>query len=421
MASKLTGGGVGTLTEPRAWKAAATLLVVGGLSACATYYVPAGSGREAGLMRVTGSFTERALRHYVADFDPAMLALARRHDPRPHKDYWGRVEGWEVIDLKDIPRLGDRAPDFDEARVINALRPAVPEDLEFAKPFVLTGSADARAKALNCLTQAVYYEAGFEPGEGQMAVAQTVINRMRHPGYPKSICGVIYEGAARATGCQFSFACDGSLARVPPAALWANARAVAKRALSGFVFKPVGVATHYHADYVAPYWAPTLVKLKQFGQHIFYRWTGPAGTLKAFNGRYSGNETVSADILMAADPRTLEAATPEILAAQNAPASPVATGAMAQMLGVDNLVLPDAKLVMTPDPNSPTGERLMAQGSVAGRRIPTADEIARINKALEAVSEPAPAVVAAPAAQPAPPPPPPKPKPRPPSLLSPLN
>ena len=421
MASKLTGGGVGTQAEPRAWKAAATVLVVGGLSACATYYVPAGSGREAGLMRVTGSFTERALRHYVADFDPAMLALARRHDPRPHKDYWGRVEGWEVIDLKDIPRLGDRAPDFDEARVINALRPAVPEDLEFAKPFVLTGSADARAKALNCLTQAVYYEAGFEPGEGQMAVAQTVINRMRHPGYPKSICGVIYEGAARATGCQFSFACDGSLARVPPATLWANARAVAKRALSGFVFKPVGVATHYHADYVAPYWAPTLVKLKQFGQHIFYRWTGPAGTLKAFNGRYSGNETVSADILMAADPRTLEAATPEILAAQNAPASPVATGAMAQMLGVDNLVLPDAKLVMTPDPNSPTGERLMAQGSVAGRRIPTADEIARINKALESVSEPAPAVVAAPAAQPAPPPPPPKPKPRPPSLLSPLN
>jgi spore germination cell wall hydrolase CwlJ-like protein len=400
---------VGTLTAPLAWKAAATVLVVGGLSACATYYVPSGSGREAGLMRVTGSFTERALRHYVADFDPAMLALARRHDPRPHKDYWGRVEGWEVIDLKAIPRLGDRAPDFDEARVINALRPAVPEDLEVARPFVLKGTADARAKALNCLTQAVYYEAGFEPGEGQMAVAQTVINRMRHPGYPKSICGVIYEGAARATGCQFSFACDGSLARVPPPALWANAQAVAKRALSGFVFKPVGVATHYHADYVSPYWAPTLVKLKQFGQHIFYRWTGPAGTLKAFNGRYSGNETVSADILMAADPRTLEAAPPEILAAQNAPTAPAATGAMAQMLGVSNLILPDAKLVSVPDENSPTGERLTMQGRVAGRRIPTADEIARINKALEAVSEPAAAVVAAPAAA------------RPPSVLDPLN
>ena len=277
MASKLTGGGVGTQAEPRAWKAAATVLVVGGLSACATYYVPAGSGREAGLMRVTGSFTERALRHYVADFDPAMLALARRHDPRPHKDYWGRVEGWEVIDLKDIPRLGDRAPDFDEARVINALRPAVPEDLEFAKPFVLTGSADARAKALNCLTQAVYYEAGFEPGEGQMAVAQTVINRMRHPGYPKSICGVIYEGAARATGCQFSFACDGSMRRTRETGAWRRAQKVAARALSGSVMTEVGAATHFHTTGVAPGWGPRLLRVAQVGMHIFYRFGRRSG------------------------------------------------------------------------------------------------------------------------------------------------
>ncbi|ADG09424.1 cell wall hydrolase [Caulobacter segnis] len=411
---------MGTLDAFKAHKAAATLLVVGGLCACSTttYYVAAGEGREAGLVRVTGSFSDKGLARYVADYDPAMLALAKRHDPRPHKDYWGRVEGWEVIDLKVIPRLGDRAPDFDEARIINALRPVAPDGLEAAKPFVLTGSADARAKALKCLTQAVYYEAGFEPGEGQMAVAQTVINRMRHPGYPKSICGVIYEGAARVTGCQFSFACDGSLAREPVPTIWANAEAVARRALKGFVFKPVGTATHYHADYVAPYWAPTLVKLKQFGQHIFYRWTGPSGTLAAFRGRYSGNETVSADILLAADPRTLEAAPPEVLAAQAGPAAPLATGAAAQMLGVANLVLPEAKLVTVPDANSPTGERVVAQGVVAGRRIPTADEIARINKALEAVTEPAPPAVTAP---PAPPPPPPKPKPRPPSLLNPLN
>lgn len=411
---------MGTLGASQARKAAATVLVVGGLCACSTttYYVAAGEGREAGLVRVTGSFSDKGLARYVADYDPAMLALAKRHDPRPHKDYWGRVEGWEVIDLKAIPRLGDREPDFEQARIINALRPAVPDELEPAKPFVLTGSADARAKALRCLTQAVYYEAGFEPGEGQMAVAQTVINRMRHPGYPKSICGVIYEGAARATGCQFSFACDGALAREPVPAIWANAEAVAKRALSGFVFKPVGTATHYHADYVAPYWAPTLVKLKQFGQHIFYRWTGPSGMLAAFRGRYSGNETVSAEILMAADPRTLEAAPPEVLAAQAAPAPPAATGAVAEMLGVSNLVLPGAKLVSVPDANSPTGERVVAQGVVAGRRIPTAEEIAKINKALEQVSEPAPPAVTAP---PAPPPPPPKPKPRPPSLLSPLN
>jgi spore germination cell wall hydrolase CwlJ-like protein len=394
---------VGTLIQSATWRTAATVLVVGGLSACSTttYYVAAGSGREAGLMRVTRSFSERGLRHYVADFDPAMLALARRHDPRPHKDYWGRVEGWEVIDLKAIPRIGDRAPDFAEARLINALRPAVGEDMEAARPFVLTGSADARARALNCLTQAVYYEAGFEPGEGQMAVAQTVINRMRHPGYPKSICGVIYEGAARATGCQFSFACDGSLARNPAPALWANAQAVAKRALNGFVFKPVGVATHYHADYVAPYWAPTLVKLKQFGQHIFYRWTGPSGMLKAFNGRYSGNETVSADILMAADPRILEGAPPAVAAAATKPVDTVPVDILES--GKVPL-LPNAKLVAVPDPAAPGGARYRAQGVVAGRRIPTPDEINRINEALKGLGgEPQPApTVAAPAAAPKP-------------------
>ena len=147
---------MGTLNTSPVRKAAATLLVVGGLSACSTttFYVPAGEGREAGMVRVTGSFSDKGLARYVADYDPAMLALARRHDPRPHTDYWGRVEGWEVIDLKAIPRLGDREPDFEEARIINALRPAVPDGLEPAKPFVLTGSADARAKALKCLTQA---------------------------------------------------------------------------------------------------------------------------------------------------------------------------------------------------------------------------------------------------------------------------
>lgn len=398
---------MGTLSLRTPLGAAATLLVAGGLWACSTttYYVPAGEGRAGGMVRITRSFTDEGLARYTADFDHAMLALAKRHDPRPHTDYWGRVEGWEVINLKDIPRIGDRAPDFDEARLINSLRPMTPDELEFAKPFVLTGSADARAKALNCLSQAVYYEAAFEPGEGQQAVAQTVLNRMRHPGYPKSVCGVIYEGAARTTGCQFSFACDGSLARTPVPAMWANAQAVAKRALSGFVFKPVGMSTHYHADYVSPYWAPTLVKLRKFGQHIFYRWTGPSGTLAAFNGRYSGNETVSAEILMAADPRTLEAAPPEVLAAQ--------------MLGVSNLVLPEAKLISVPDGHG--GERVTVQGTVAGRRIPTAEEIDRINKALEAVAEPAPPTVEAPAAPPPPPPPPPKPKPRPPSLLNPLN
>jgi hypothetical protein len=117
-----------------------------------------------------------------------------------------------------------------------------------------------------------------------------VLNRMRHPAFPKTVCGVVFQGADRKTGCQFTFTCDGALARKPDEAAWARARKVAEAALSGFVMKKVGNATHYHADYVAPYWSPTLVKVAVVGQHIFYRWTGGAGLPPAFGGRYGGGE-----------------------------------------------------------------------------------------------------------------------------------
>lgn len=373
------------------------------------------------MARITGSFTDAGLARYVANMDPAMLTLARRHDPRAHKDYWGRVAGWERIDIATIPRLGDITPDFDEARIINALKPVAPEPVEAARPFVLKANTADGAKALRCLTQAVYFESAFEPLQGQQAVAQTVLNRLRHAGYPKSVCGVIYEGAARATGCQFSFTCDGSLAREPNPTLWASAQAVAKRALSGFVMKDVGVATHYHASYVAPYWAPTLVKLRQVGQHIFYRWTGPSGTLKAFGGRYRGGEDVTADILLAADARTLEAAPAEARAAGAVVDTAVLVQAQAAGL-IPTTLAPGARLTVTQDANAPGGERLRMEGTIAGRRIPTPEEIAEINKSLDKLSEPAPLVIDAPkAGTPPPPPPPPKPRQRPPSLLSPLN
>jgi len=401
-------------------KAALGVLLLGGLSACATYYVPRGYGREAGVARITRGFSDAALARYVANMDPAMLTLARRHDPRPRTDYWGRVEGWERLDLATIPRFSDITPDFDTARLINSLRLAAPLEIEAARPFVLKASGEDRTKALRCLAQAVYFESAFEPLQGQQAVAQTVLNRMRHPGYPKTVCGVIYEGAARATGCQFSFTCDGSLAREPNPTLWATAESVARRALNGFVMKDVGVATHYHASYVSPYWAPTLVKLRQVGQHIFYRWTGPSGTLAAFRGKYRGGEDVTADILLAGDARTLEAAPAEALAAGSVVNTEVLAQAQAAGL-VPTTLAPGAHLVMTPDANAPGGERLRLEGTVAGRRIPTPEEIAEINRSLEKLPEVAaekPVVIEAPKA---PPPPPPKPKPRPPSLFTPLS
>ncbi|HET6941383.1 MAG TPA: cell wall hydrolase [Sphingomicrobium sp.] len=169
-----------------------------------------------------------------------------------------------------------------------------------AKPFVL-GKADAasRARALECLTSAVYYEAGQESTDGQRAVAQVVLNRVRHPAFPSNVCGVVYEGSTRPTGCQFTFTCDGSLMRGAELGAWNRARAVAEAALSGYVYRPVGNATHYHADYVVPYWAPTLTKSAVVGAHIFYRWAGGWGRPPAFTQAYASREP-SVDALRSA-------------------------------------------------------------------------------------------------------------------------
>lgn len=159
-----------------------------------------------------------------------------------------------------------------------------------AKQFKLRADAGTRDRALECLTQAIYYEAATESADGQRAVAQVVLNRMRHPGFPSSVCGVVYEGSQLPTGCQFTFTCDGSLARQPIPAVWARARKIATEALAGHVFAPVGHSTYYHADYVLPYWADSLAKKIQIGHHIFYGLRGGLGTAAAFSQHYAGKE-----------------------------------------------------------------------------------------------------------------------------------
>lgn len=174
-----------------------------------------------------------------------------------------------------------------EAQAINAALPFSRGPIAAARPFLISGSGSDEQRALLCLTQAVYYEAGYEPLLGRRAVAQVVLNRTRHPAFPKSICGVVYQGAG--TGiCQFTFVCDGALTRAPEARAWRQARLIAEAALSGFVEAGVGQSTHYHADYVTPRWAPLLTKVAQIGAHIFYRWPGAWGQPRAFNGRYIG-------------------------------------------------------------------------------------------------------------------------------------
>src|SRR5581483_605880 len=148
-----------------------------------------------------------------------------------------------------------------------------------------------RARSLDCLTAAIYYEAATEPTDGQRAVAQVVLNRVRHPAFPNSVCGVVYQGPQRVGGgCQFTFTCDGSLAIAPSGEAWARARRIAAEALAGLVYAPVGEATHYHTQQVVPAWAFRLAKVAVIGAHSFYRLPGQWGDPAAFRQAYARRE-----------------------------------------------------------------------------------------------------------------------------------
>ena len=172
--------------------------------------------------------------------------------------------GWHESDQSAALRLG-----MEKAREANASIPFVTEHGK-AKAFRFHGSLAAREQAVQCLATAAVYEAGDDE-RGQKAVMQVVLNRLVRRGYPKTVCGVVYQGASRTTGCQFSFSCDGSQSRRPERAGWSTARTAARRALFGHVFTPVGAATHYHADWVVPYWIGSLDKIAQVQSHIFYQ------------------------------------------------------------------------------------------------------------------------------------------------------
>ena len=159
-----------------------------------------------------------------------------------------------------------------------------------ASPFASLGSGTSQSRALQCLSQAIYYEAASESEAGQRAVAQVVLNRVTHTSWPSSVCGVVYQGSQRKTGCQFTFTCDGSLRRKASAGGMAKARRIASEALSGSVYSPIGLATHYHTLWVNPYWASSLDHIGTVGAHRFYKNKGRAGTKAAFSQRYVGYE-----------------------------------------------------------------------------------------------------------------------------------
>ncbi|WP_241659502.1 cell wall hydrolase [Sphingomonas glacialis] len=221
-------------------------------------------------------FAPPLVRHHVARSAPQRVVPAAELPP---------VEPVAFQDLEP-----------DDARAFNASVPFVDGPNPAARPFKLAGDALERARAIDCLASAVLYEAGDEP-IGQRAVAQVVINRARHPAFPKTICGVVFQGAERATGCQFTFTCDGALVRHHWLDVqWKRARDVATAALTGAVYKPVGYATHYHTNWVVPYWQSSLDKIAAVNTHLFFRWTGWWGTPPAFNRQVSPDEPIIAQL-----------------------------------------------------------------------------------------------------------------------------
>jgi len=158
-----------------------------------------------------------------------------------------------------------------------------------ASPFFGTGGTNL-TRAQDCLAQAIWYEAASESEAGQRAVAQVVLNRVKHPSWPSSVCGVVYQGSSRRTGCQFTFTCDGSLRRKASGSSWARAQNIAADALSGSVYEPIGHATHYHTLWVNPYWASSLDHVGTIGAHRFYRNRGAGGRKQAFTQSYTGVE-----------------------------------------------------------------------------------------------------------------------------------
>ncbi len=199
-----------------------------------------------------------------------------------------RIAPPEKVPTVEPVAVVDVAPE--DAEAYNASIPFADGPNPAARAFRFAGSAEDLQRATDCLAAGVLYEAG-DDAPGEKAVAQVVLNRLRHPAFPKTVCGVVFEGSERATGCQFSFTCDGSMQRWHPTLdQWKRAHTVASAALHGNVYKPVGYATHYHTDWVVPYWQSSLDKIAKVHSHLFFRWSGWWGTPGAFRLKPQGSE-----------------------------------------------------------------------------------------------------------------------------------
>lgn len=283
------------LIKPQARENARALVGAAALGSCVGLaiggaYLAGGLARatlvHAQIQRLAGAasagFSETALHAATGDGDAGVLAIARQHDPLAVPDPSGQDR--QVAAL--MQRLQERrdartSPPAPAAGHPPVVKVAVTHlKTVGAQPFHMRGALD-QSRDLECLTQAVYYEARGEPEAGQKAVAQVILNRVRHPAFPKTICGVVFQGVATG-GCQFSFACDGQTHHPTDNPAWRRAEAVAAKALDGQVMSEVGDATHFHVARTGQDWSSSLLKVAQIGAHVFYRFSGHAGSASMF-------------------------------------------------------------------------------------------------------------------------------------------
>lgn len=236
------------------------------------------------------------LRDYAPSFGPYSVSVPltfRPYDP----ERWAimNAEDYELA-LKIDPTLPDpNSVGYADATALPPIDPAALREEAFvgppAKSYVFRGvTALDRERAHYCLTAAIYYEAASETDDGMRGVAQVIVNRTRHPSFPNTICGVVFQGSQRAGVCQFTFSCDGAMARAPSKPNWLRASCIAAAALGGYVFPKVGLATHYHTQAIWPRWGKSLVMTNIVGAHIFHRWRGRWGMPDAFRAPYMGRE-----------------------------------------------------------------------------------------------------------------------------------
>jgi spore germination cell wall hydrolase CwlJ-like protein len=233
-----------------------------------------------------GKFIEpRAQLTDVADLEPVPVPVSRPNATMlVAANYPVREFAPAAANAAAEAMLAAYAPDasvvsqdmFDALFTVPAEKPPVPafvlgpNDFSWAaNPLPASVYTEAEQQ---CLAEAIYFEARGEPHKGQVAVAQVVLNRVKNPAYPDTICKVVYQNKNLRNACQFSFACDGIKDRVRPGFAWERAKEIAHDiTFGGTWLDNIGTATHYHATYVRPNWAGVFTKKAKIGRHVFYQ------------------------------------------------------------------------------------------------------------------------------------------------------